>query len=126
MYIETHFSVSSPPLSWSQAVVYVSMPKMYLQNGYFQVINIQKQFLKLVCFNLKCQHLFKRFHFRPVPKVGFGRSSAAESVRGLFEFLDCGCLCYKSFKNSWVNSLQGRYSFIIIEGAIQILGGRKT
>ena len=37
MYIEIHFSVSSPPESQSRAVVLVSTPRMYLQSGYFLV-----------------------------------------------------------------------------------------
>ena len=37
MYIETHFSVPSPPQSRSQAVVCVSTSRMYPRSGYFLV-----------------------------------------------------------------------------------------
>ena len=36
-YIRTHFSFSSPPQCWSQAVVCVSTPRMYPQSRYFLV-----------------------------------------------------------------------------------------
>ena len=36
-FIETHFNVSSPSQSRSQAVVCVSTPRMYLRSGYFLV-----------------------------------------------------------------------------------------
>ena len=34
-YSKTSFSTSSPPQCWSQAVVCISIPKMYLRSGYF-------------------------------------------------------------------------------------------
>ena len=37
MYIKTHSSVSSSPKYWSQAVVCLSTPRMYLKIGYFLV-----------------------------------------------------------------------------------------
>ena len=37
-YIKNHFSISSPSQCWSQAVVCVSTPRIYLQNGYFLII----------------------------------------------------------------------------------------
>ena len=37
-YIKTHFSISSPPKSWSQAVVCVRTPRMYPRSGYFPSI----------------------------------------------------------------------------------------
>ena len=38
-YNKTHFSVSSPPQCWSQAVVCVSTPRMYPRSEYFLVCN---------------------------------------------------------------------------------------
>ena len=40
MYIDTHFSVSSPTQCWSKAVVCISTPRIYLQSGYFLVIHV--------------------------------------------------------------------------------------
>ena len=56
----THFRVSSPPWSWSQAVVCVSTPRKYPRSGYFLVSYIRVSscaISKFVSFLLKNVHM---------------------------------------------------------------------
>ena len=120
MYIETHFSVSSPPQSRSQAVVCVSTTRMYLRSGHFQLCTyFNKCFfvnkVKVIGANEKWysyliwQELFKRtLFFRASRKLKLKTSwrqgpFCIKIVTKLVVFLPAswGSTCILSYSRLW-------------------------
>ena len=57
MYTKTHFSVSSPPQNSTQAVLCVTTPRMYPQNGYFLVVTKDIMYFMLMKYSSKCKYV---------------------------------------------------------------------
>ena len=69
MYVKTHFSVLSPPQCWSQAVVCISISRVYMQSGYFL---------------LNTRALIKYTYLIWINKDTFSRTLLHEGLKGTF------------------------------------------